>query len=145
MPIPINKPKKHFEVIRQAEIASLIESSRRFRILSLTYDPSLARTREMLLTGAGFEVSTFADVDKAIAACQNTSYDLVVLGHSIPLAERRSLVKAVRSRCATPVLAMLRHGETPVPQADYFFDSTENPARLLAMVQDILSPKEKQA
>ncbi|HKV92220.1 MAG TPA: hypothetical protein VJW20_06710 [Candidatus Angelobacter sp.] len=144
MPLSINKQKKHFEVVRQEEIAPLIESSRRFRILSLTYDPSLARTREMLLTGAGFEVSTFSDVDKAIEDCQSNSYDLVVVGHSIPLAERKALVKAVRSRCATPVLALLRHGETPVPQADYFFDSTENPARLLATVQDIVRPKEKQ-
>ena len=143
--MPMNMRKSHFEVVRQADIVSLIESSRRFRILSLTYDPSLARTREMLFSGAGFEVSTFSDVEKAIEDCQSNSYDLVVLGHSIPLTERTSLVKAVHSRCATPVLAMLRQGEAPVPQADYFFDSTENPARLLAMVQDILSPKEKQA
>lgn len=140
----MNKRKSNFEIVTQAEIASLIQSSSRGRILSLTCDPSLARTREMLLTGAGFEVSTFLDVEKAIAAYQSLSFDLVVLGHSIPLAEKKALVKAVRSRCATPVLAMLRHGETPVPQADYFFDSTENPARLLAMVKDILRPREKQ-
>jgi len=144
MEIPTNKRKSHFEVVRQADIASLIEKSRRFRILSLTYDPSLARTREMLLTGAGFEVSTFSDVDKAIQDCQSNSYDLVVVGHSIPLAERKALVNAVRSRCATPVLAMLRPGEAPVPQADYFFDSTENPARLLTTVQNILRPTERQ-
>ena len=143
--MPMNMRKSHFEVVRQADIVSLIESSRRFRILSLTYDPSLARTREMLFSGAGFEVSTFSDVEKAIEDCQSNSYDLVVLGHSIPLLERKALVKAVRNRCATPVLALLRHGEPLVPQADYFFDSTESPARLLATVQDILRPTERQS
>jgi len=144
MAMPMNMRKSHFEVVQQADIAPLIESSRRFRILLLTYDPSLARTREMLFSGAGFEVSTFLDIDKAIEDCQSNSYDLVVLGHSIPLEERTSLVKAVRSRCATLVLAMLRQGEAPVPQADYFFDSTESPARLLATVQDILRPTARQ-
>lgn len=140
--MPMNKRKSNFEVVRQVDIAPLIQNSRRLRILSLTYDPSLAHTREMLFSGAGFEVSTFSDVDKAIAACQNNSYDLVVLGHSIPLAERKTLVKAVHSYCAAPVLALLRHGEARLPEADYFFDATENPARLLATVQDILRPVE---
>lgn len=144
MAIQMNKRKSNFEIVPQADIAPLIANSRRFQILSLTYDPSLAHTREMLLTGAGFEVSTFHDVKMAIAACQSNSYDLVVLGHSIPLAERKALVQAVHSHCAAPVLALLRHGEPPVPKADYFFDSAESPARLLATVQDILRPKAKQ-
>ena len=139
---PMSKRKTHFEVVQQADIAPLLGDSHRNRILSLTYDPSLARTRELLLTSAGFEVSTFLDVAEAIAACKNRSFDLVVLGHSIPLAERRTLVKEVRSKCATPVLAMLRHGEPRLPEADYFFDSLENPALLLETVMKILRPEE---
>jgi len=136
--------KSHFEIVNLAEIAPLLKNDAQpARILSLTYDPSLAHTREMLFSGAGFEVSTFCDVDKAIKDCQSNSYDLVVLGHSIPLAEKRSLVRAVHSYCAAPVLALLRHGEPPVPQADYFFDSSDSPARLLATVQNILRPTEK--
>src|SRR5215472_318083 len=137
----MTKQKNHFEVVRQADIAPLIHSSDRRRILSITFDPSLARTREMLFNGAGFDVSTFRDLNEAIAACQHISFDLVVLGHSIPLEERRRLVKQVHALCAAPVLAMLRHGEARLQEADYFFDSSENPARLLETVINILGPK----
>ncbi len=142
---PMSKHKMHFEVIKQADIAPLLQNSQRKRLLSLTYDPILARTRELLFAGAGFEVSTFLDVNKAIAACKETSFDLVLLGHSIPLAERRALVKDVHSSCGMPVLAMLRHGEPRLPEADYFFDSLENPALLLEMVIKILRPEERKS
>jgi DNA-binding NtrC family response regulator len=135
--------KTHFEVIQQAEIAPLLQNSHP-RILSVTYDPSLARTRELLFTGAGFRVSTYRDVAKAIAACKEISFDLVVLGHSIPLEERKSLVKEVRNHCATPVLALVRHGEAHLPEADYFFNPAESPALLLETVIKILRPKEAQ-
>lgn len=136
------KRKTHFEVVRQADIVPLIHRSGRGRILSITYDPSLARTREMLLAGAGFEVSTFRDLDEAITACQRISFDLIMLGHSIPLGERKRLVKQVHAQCAAPVLALMRLGEAQLPEADYFFDSSENPARLLETVINILAPKE---
>jgi DNA-binding response OmpR family regulator len=143
--------KTHFEVIKQteiafllqAEVAPLLEDSPP-RILSLTYDPSLARTRELLFTGAGFQVSTYRDVAKAIAACKNDSFDLVVVGHSISLEERESLVKEVRTHCGTPVLALVRHGEARLLQADHFFDSSESPALLLETVIKILRRKEAQ-
>jgi DNA-binding NtrC family response regulator len=135
--------KTHFEVIQQAEIAYLLQDSPP-RILSLTYDPSLARTRELLFTGAGFQVSTYRDVAKAIAACKESAFDLVVLGHSISLEERKLLVKEVRSQCATPVLALVRQGEACLPDADYFFDPLESPALLLETVVKILRPKEAQ-
>lgn len=140
----MNQHKNHFEVVKQTEIATLIENSQRGRILSLTYDPSLAHTREMLFAGAGFRVSTFRDVNKAIAACQASEFDLIVVGHSIPLAERRSLVKEVRELCMTPVLALLRQGEPRLPEADYYFDSSENPALLLKTVIKILRPEQEQ-
>ena len=139
----MNERRTHFEVIKQADIPPQLQDSYHGRILSVTNDPSLAVTREMLLTAAGFEVSTFLDVAKAIDACKDKdqSFDLVVLGHSIPLAERRAMAKEVRSRCAAPVLALVRSGEARLPEADYFFDSLENPALLLETVIRILRPE----
>jgi DNA-binding NtrC family response regulator len=137
---PMSKHKMHFEVIKQADIAPLLHNHN--RILSLTYDPSLARTRELLFTRAGFEVSTFTDVAKATAACREASFDLVVLGHCIPLAEKRALAKEVAEKCSVPVLALMRHGEPRMPEADYFFESLENPALLLEMIIKILRPEE---
>jgi DNA-binding NtrC family response regulator len=133
--------KSNFEVVRLADIDDLTERSPRGRILSFTHDPSLARTREMLFTGAGFEVATFLDVDEAIAACKTSAFDLIVVGHSIPLAQRKAFVRELRTSCATPVLAMLRQGEARLPEADYFFDPLESPALLLQTIIDILRPQ----
>ena len=134
--------KTHFEIIKQEEIASLLENAEQRRILSVTYDPSLAHTREMLFTGAGFKVSTFLDVAEAIQACKSESFDLIVLGHSIPFLERRALVREAHENCVAPVLALVRLGEPRLPEADYFFDPLENPALLLELVISIFHARE---
>ena len=111
--------KPHFEVVPKSEVLPLLETAAKpQRILSLSYDGSLARTREMLFVDAGFHVSTFMDTAAAVHACQHESFDLIVVGHSIPLDERRTLLKEVRGLCDTPILAMLRHGEAPLSGAD---------------------------
>ena len=131
--------KPNFEVVPQSEVLPLREAAPSpQRIHSLSYDGSLARTREMLFLGAGFQVSTFMNTALAVQACQRESFDLIVVGHSIPLSERKSLINEVRGLCGTPILAMLRHGEAPLAGADYFFDSSQNPAYLLEMVIHIL-------
>ncbi len=130
--------KNHFEVVQLANIAPLLEGSHRVRILSVSYDPSLAHTREMLFTSVGFEVATFLDVHEAIAACQSRTFDLVIVGHSIPLPQKKTLLRELRRLCATPVLAMVRHGEPRLLEADYFFDPLENPALFVETVINIV-------
>src|SRR5215467_3214239 len=129
--------KMHFEVIKQAEIPLL---QNRGRILSLTFDPALSWTRELLFAGAGFQVVSFREVNAAIAASAGEEFDLIVLGHSIPREQRQSLIKDLRGKCATPVLALTRHGETPLAEADYLFDSSQSPSLLLETVIGILRP-----
>lgn len=143
-----------FEVVKLAEIAPLLrdaeilgkgETAERemapARILSVTYDMSLATTREMLFSSAGFQVYSASTLDQAIDLCRHKKFELIVIGHSIPLESRRLLIRELRRRCATPLLALLRPGETPVDGVDHVFDSTHSPARLLAVVVAILRPE----
>jgi DNA-binding NtrC family response regulator len=141
----MNKRKNHFSVVRFADIAPLLLIPARPQILSVTQDPSLAKTREMLLASAGFQVSSFLNAVDAIAACRAGSFDLLVVGHSIPLAARRALVKEMRRLCPAPILALVRPGEAPLDEADYSFDSSESPALLLETVEEILHRKVKNA
>jgi hypothetical protein len=60
------------------------------------------------------------------------------VGHSIPVAQRKAFVKEVRRLCEAPVLAILRPGESPFGDADYSFDSPDDPALLLEVVRKIL-------
>ena len=133
----MNGRKTNFEVVPLSVIAPLLEASTARTVLSVCYDTNLARTREMLFSSAGFQVLSALTVSEAVRACSACSFDLIVIGHSIPIKDREALVKSLRRRCAVPILALLRHGESPLAGAEYFFDSTENPALLLETVKDI--------
>jgi DNA-binding NtrC family response regulator len=146
----MEKRKTKFEVVRLEEIAPLLggtlpdglTSGRKpARILSVSYDRSLAITREMLFTRGGFEVSSAFDIHQALQCCSVEPFDLIVIGHSIPLPQRQSLLTELRSRSSTPILVLHCHGESPLAGANYTFDSAESPALLLETVTSILKPR----
>lgn len=140
--ISAGERKTHFEVVPKPVIVLDADGDARpQRILSVSYDSTLARTREMIFSAAGFQVATYMDGEDAVQACRQHSFDLIVIGHSIPLNERRNLLAEVRGLCQTPILALLRHGEPPLPGADFVFDASQSPVQLLETVMNILSPK----
>jgi DNA-binding NtrC family response regulator len=142
--------KTRFEVVPLSAIAPLLgeiqeaganTAPKPARILSVTYDRSLGTTREMLFARAGFQVSSAWTLGQAVRLCAAAPFDLIVIGHSIPIEERELLLKELRSQCSAPVLALYRIGEPPLIGANYLFDSAESPAHLLETVVDILKPK----
>jgi DNA-binding NtrC family response regulator len=144
--------KTRFEVVPLAEIAPLLDDTqlagvnkapRPARILSVSYDRSLAATRDLLFTTAGYQVSSVFIVGHAIQLCAAEPFDLVVIGHSIPIQQRELLLKEVRRQCATPTLALCRHGEPPLSNADHVFDSADSPGFLLETVVEILKSRER--
>lgn len=93
--------KTTFEVVKLAEIAPLLkdaeilgnskESDRETapaRILSITYDRSLAATREMLFASVGFQVYSAPTIDQAIKLCADKKFELIVIGHSMPMGKQ---------------------------------------------------------
>jgi hypothetical protein len=144
--------KTTFEVVPLADIAPLLTAhgethgagtkaaTKGARILSVTYDQSLAATREMLFASAGFQVSSVLTTKEAMQLCTTERFDLIVIGHSIPLSQRQLLVKMLRP-CDAPILALHRLGEPFLPDANYTFDSTLSPALLLETVTNILKLK----
>lgn len=88
-------------------------------ILSISYDPALLRTREMLLTQMGHRLNSAEGFAQARSFCahQDGDYDLIILGHSIPHDDKVELVKWCAERCSCPVLALLRPNESPVEGA----------------------------
>ncbi len=145
--------KTTFEIVKLAEIAPLLKDAEIIgnageagtmqtpaRILSVTNDPSLAATRKMLFTSVGFQVSSTSSIHQALELCAHKEFDLIVIGHSMPMEQTRLLVKELRRRCDTPLLVLQRPGESLVTSVDYIFDSTESPALLVETVMNILSP-----
>jgi hypothetical protein len=114
LPIPsMSSREQHSRVVRRPDISTKRHRFPPGQILSLAYDLGLANSRERLLASAGYQVSTFLDIADAVKACQAQHFDLIVVGHSIPVAQRKAFVKEVRRLCEAPVLAILRPGESP--------------------------------
>src|SRR5215469_10927978 len=88
-------------------------------ILSVSYDESLLRTREWILQGAGFAVTSALGFTEALVHCQNSAFDLAVIGHTVPKSDRIALINQVRKHNHTRVLILRRLGDEHVPEADH--------------------------
>ncbi len=150
----MGKKSPRFEVVPLAEILPLIDSKtgmeqadvpRLGKILSVSSDASLATTRFLLLTGAGFHVSSVLGIQDAVKQCKTTDFNLVLIGHSMPTNEKKLLLEQIHKRCATSVLVLYRRGETKLEGADYVLDASQGPTALLETVASILKDKPLQA
>ena len=109
-------------------------------ILSVSYDEALLRTRQLLLERHSYRVTSalgFQDAEKRCRLNGHDSYDLFVLGHSIPQSDKNQLIRIFREHCPAPVLSLLRHLETGAKDADYHVP-VDNPQELLHAVDGVL-------
>ena len=108
-------------------------------IFSISYDPILLQTRELLLQQLGHTVTSAEGFAEARQYCGllDRSFDLVVLGHSIPHEDKRAIIRECLKNCSCPVLALLRTNEPPVEEATRSV-STE-PREFLAAVDELLA------
>lgn len=113
------------------------------RILSVSYDVSLLATRGMLLEQSGYEVTSSVGFSKSIEHCKKSGFDLFILGHSIPEADKLELIKTFRESCPAPILSLERHGDNFV--ACDFHASPDDPEKFLQVVENILSGQEKRS
>lgn len=106
-------------------------------VLSISYDESLLRTRELILKSAGFNVTSALGFTQATAQCRDSSFDLVIAGHSLPWSDKAALVQEVRKHNHTRILGLRRHGEEPAPDLDHSIESF-TPHELLRAVRTVL-------
>jgi DNA-binding response OmpR family regulator len=109
------------------------------RILSISYDSSLRKSREWILEREGYAVASAASFGEAINFCRTELFDLVVIGHCIPSNNKQRIIAALRSVRETPVLALLEPGAPHVPEADYSVESLTGPRELTAVIKKILA------
>ena len=110
------------------------------RILSISYNPSLLHTRQLVLESRGYKVTSALGFTEAVRHCKTGDHDLVIIGHSIPVSDKQQMIKELRNVCTTPVLALRKPNEEPLKIADYNLDYL-NTDRFVEFVKELLDPK----
>lgn len=121
-----------------------MRSSQMIRILSISYDETLLRTRQMLLHHVGYHVTSAFGYSAAIRESAQGDFDLVIMGHSIPHEDKEAIAKQVRIASNAPILSLLRHTEPILTVAEYNV-SPDDPAALLQYIQEITHRAEGKA
>lgn len=109
------------------------------RILLISYDESLLTTRKLLLEGAGFNAVPALGFAEAATICHlDHSFDLIVMGHTIPKTDKAALIEMIRQHCKTLLLCMHKSSESPMPEADFSLNSADGPKALIDAVRGAL-------
>lgn len=106
------------------------------RVICVSWNEALAKSRELLLRSLGVTVLSALYEKEARSACREDA-DLLVLGHSVPKEEKRSIIRCFREHSSAPVLSLLRTGDTKLPEATFGVESA-NPEEVLSVVRQIL-------
>jgi CheY-like chemotaxis protein len=106
-------------------------------ILSVSYDPVLLATRQLLLQSSGYTVTSAEGYIDAMRKCRSSNYDLLIVGHSIPHADKEAIIAELHQTCPAPVLALLRPNEQRLAGATEAIEANR-PDLLLATVKKIL-------
>ena len=97
-------------------------------------------TRQLMLEGQGYRVTSALGFTEAEAQCQRGGFDLLVLGHSIPSKDKQALVAHFRANNRAPIVSLLRAGEPFLDAADHHI-SPDDPRGLLQELTAILPPQ----
>ena len=108
--------------------------ARSFQVLSVGYDRSLMKSRSLLLRNVGYVVTEAYSRHQALAQVRANSVDVMLICHTVPEAEKRALLSAVRKqRLLVSILC--------ISGSDFLFSSGEGftvvsnaPAELLAAI-----------
>ena len=111
------------------------------RILSVSYDESLLATRQLLLAYRGYVVTSTLGFMDAIEQSKTNSFDLFILGHSIPISDKQELIRTFRQYCSAPILSLDRAGESDV-NSD-FHVAANDPEQFLKKVAEVVSADAK--
>lgn len=112
-------------------------------ILVASWDPTLADVRKRALESAGFEVLQSKGAAQVHEICTKRKVNLVLIGYSLPPAEKRRIWEEARKTCKTPILEMYPSGGKPelMESTALFSHEAFAPDDFVSRVQSILKNK----
>ena len=112
-------------------------------ILLISYDDQLLIARRKLLEQEGYRVSCALGRREAVRSSENgSSFDLLILGPSIPRADREELIRVFRAGSGAPILSLWTHNEGVTEGINYLAFS-DTPNKLLANVEAIFARRSR--
>jgi len=88
-------------------------------VVCVSWIAELAKTRELLLRQAGYEVRSVLGRQALSKLHEVTSASLLILAHSVPIVEKLEALTLFRGNCSAPVLSLLRPYQSALPGVDY--------------------------
>src|SRR5258706_13865223 len=110
-------------------------------ILVVSKEPDLADIRAHILRDAGYRVESALDLNTFRDFCEhNPKVDLVMIGYSLPLPEKRRVWEAAKEGCdGVPILELYEHGRNKLLADNKLsIHESHNPQDFLAAVKLIL-------
>ena len=117
-------------------------------ILSISQDERLLRSRQMVLESVGWQVVTTTDVVDALRWLGERNFDVVVIGHSIPSAERVSLAQKMKIiRPDVPIVMVCIQGDNAFSKefADARVGSLDGPLVLINAIRRLTRQQKRQS
>ena len=76
-------------------------------VLAVGFDPLLSEPRRSIQTSRGYIITTTESIHAAITAIHQGDFDLIVLGHRLPIEDQKRLTFLIRSSgCLVPVVCV---------------------------------------
>lgn len=78
------------------------------RILNISYNEPILRTRHAILEQAGFEVVSALGFTEGLEVCTQTQqrFDLAIFGPSLPSKDKAVLIATIRDLCGARILSL---------------------------------------
>jgi DNA-binding NtrC family response regulator len=114
------------------------------RIVSVSYDETLLLTRELLLKGAGHEVTSCLGYVDALNGA-NSACDVAIIGHSIPKQDKLDMIAAFRrNQPKAVIVALTRGGEPRLNEVDVYV-TPGDPEELIGTIRRIVKQDSRRA
>lgn len=112
------------------------------RILSVSFDSLGGIARNVMLAQAGYAVSPATSTTRAFELLGELRFDLVIIGDTVPTAERRLLFLEIKRKYNVPVLLMDSDEVDSLMRASAHISSSASPEQLMKTVSQVAPIKQ---
>jgi DNA-binding NtrC family response regulator len=108
-------------------------------ILSISYDTELLTLREAFLKTQGYNVRSVMSIEEALLLASVQHFDVLIVGHSVPLEDKKKLVTAVKELWPRlPVLSMVSDPGVRETVADASVVGSAGPDALMGALRKLM-------